>query len=358
MQFVVFGRDVINGPSVGTESGSGNAGQGVARIQGGTQPFGDDQIIVFDAVNLTSTNEIGPGGAISDVTVFADRAAFEAGTPLFTYRPQNPGQTANVQSDLSGLGDGYVRFNANVLIPENGGPSFSQLLVAPGTDLGPRIAGGETVFLDRNMAIDLNQDGDTDDANEQGNNQFFVGDYTQTAICFAAGTMIRTPDGDRAVETLRPGDRVITLDHGSQVLRWVGQADVPALGQNAPVRIAAGTLDAQADLWLSPNHRVLRPSGALALYVDAAQVLVAAKHLAGRPGIAQIPRRHIHYVHLMFDAHEVIWANGLLCESLAPRAESAAQAMSITEADDIFGPTARRCLTAYEARLLRETRPL
>ena len=353
MQFVVSGRDILNGPSVGTLSGAGNNGQGQIRVEGGTQIFESTQIIVFDAVNLTADGEIVPGGAISDVTVCADLLAFEMGTPLYTYRPQNPGQTANVQSDLSGLGDGYVRFNANVLIPENGGPSFSQLLVAPGKNLATRVTNGETVVIDRNEDFDFNFDDDFDDPLEQGNNQFFVGNYVSNPVCFVAGSMIRTPDGDREVETLRPGDRVITLDHGIQRLVWVGQADVPALGRNAPIRIAKGTFGAENDLWLSPNHRILSRSSSIAMHFQTASVLVAAKHLVGRPGITQDPRRQVCYVHLQFPEHELIWSNGLLCESLTPRAESAGQIASLLETQDLIGPTARRCLTASEARLLR-----
>ncbi len=57
--------------------------------------------------------------------------------------------------------------------------------------------------------------------------------------CFVAGTMIATPSGPRAVEDLRPGDLVETLDHGPRPLRWVGDRVVAGLGPLAPVRIAA-----------------------------------------------------------------------------------------------------------------------
>lgn len=43
-----------------------------------------------------------------------------------------------------------------------------------------------------------------------------------TVPCFAAGTMIRTPAGDVAIETLRVGELVMTLDGGPQPVRWIG----------------------------------------------------------------------------------------------------------------------------------------
>src|SRR5690606_32383544 len=49
-----------------------------------------------------------------------------------------------------------------------------------------------------------------------------IEDVSITPICFTSGTLIATPDGERAVETLRPGDLVMTRDHGPQELRWVG----------------------------------------------------------------------------------------------------------------------------------------
>ncbi len=65
--------------------------------------------------------------------------------------------------------------------------------------------------------------------------------------CFVAGTPIDTASGPRAIETLRPGDLVRTLDHGLQPLRWIGVRRVTGLGSFAPVRIAAGALDNTTD---------------------------------------------------------------------------------------------------------------
>jgi len=40
--------------------------------------------------------------------------------------------------------------------------------------------------------------------------------------CFTPGTVIATPQGERLVEDLRPGDRVITRDNGIQEIAWIG----------------------------------------------------------------------------------------------------------------------------------------
>ncbi len=41
-------------------------------------------------------------------------------------------------------------------------------------------------------------------------------------ICFMAGTMIRTPNGEVAVETLKRGDLVLTNDGRSVPVDWLG----------------------------------------------------------------------------------------------------------------------------------------
>lgn len=75
--------------------------------------------------------------------------------------------------------------------------------------------------------------------------------------CFTAGTLIDTPTGPVRVEDLRPGDMVMTLDHGAQPLRWVGGRTVCGLGRFAPVELDPGVFDNDRSLLLSPEHRIL-----------------------------------------------------------------------------------------------------
>lgn len=64
-------------------------------------------------------------------------------------------------------------------------------------------------------------------------------------VCYATGMMIDTPDGPRAVETLRPGNLVTTIDRGPQTIRWVRSSDHPLEEtdvEGKPVLIQAGAL--------------------------------------------------------------------------------------------------------------------
>ncbi|MBI1220905.1 MAG: type I secretion protein [Rhodobacteraceae bacterium] len=136
--------------------------------------------------------------------------------------------------------------------------------------------------------------------------------------CFTPGTLIATPQGDRAVETLQPGDLVLTQDHGPQMLRWIGQRQVIGRGDFAPVRIAAGALGNRRDLLVSPQHRMLVGGWRAQLFFGADEVLVAARHLVNDTTIRVQPRPQVTYIHLLFDRHEVIFAEGAATESFYP----------------------------------------
>lgn len=148
-----------------------------------------------------------------------------------------------------------------------------------------------------------------------------------TPPCFTPGTLIATPYGPRKVEELQPGDLVLTRDNGAQPLRWVARAQVtaadllarPAL---APVRIAAGALGGglpRRPLVLSPQHRVLMSGWQAELFFAAPEVLVPAVALLGDKATrTETGEDGVDYLHLLFDRHEIILAEGAEVESLLP----------------------------------------
>ena len=144
--------------------------------------------------------------------------------------------------------------------------------------------------------------------------------------CFTPGTLIATPKGERPVEDLQPGDKVITRDNGIQEIRWVGQKalDWKALSANPhlqPVLIRAGSLGnglPERDMMVSPNHRILVANDRTALYFDEHEVLVAAKHVVNHKGIHTLDSIGTTYIHFMFDRHEVVLSNGAWTESFQP----------------------------------------
>lgn len=145
-------------------------------------------------------------------------------------------------------------------------------------------------------------------------------------ICFAQDSQIATVSGERSVQTLSEGDRVITRDNGLQEIAWIGHKTLDSAALTAaphlqPILIKAGSLghnQPERDLMVSPNHRMLIANDANALLFDERETLVAAKHLVGKPGVERAAVSSVSYYHILFENHEVVLGNGAWSESFQP----------------------------------------
>jgi hypothetical protein len=135
-----------------------------------------------------------------------------------------------------------------------------------------------------------------------------LGFAVSNIACFAAGTQIAVAAGEVPVERLRVGDAVRTQDGGTAPVRWLGRRRMePAPEAAWPVRIAPGAFAGARPrrvLLLSPDH---------ALYLDGA--LIPVRYLVNGSTVARVPVRAIDYWHVELDRHNVIFAEGLPCES-------------------------------------------
>ena len=166
----------------------------------------------------------------------------------------------------------------------------------------------------------------------------------ERVICFTPGTLIATPEGCRPVESLRPGDAVITRDNGIRELCWAGRKDLtPAMletnKQLKPVLIRKDALGPglpDRDMMVSPNHRMLLVSQMAEMMFGDREVLVPAKHLTGLDGVDRVGHAHgVSYVHVMCEQHEVILANGTWSESFQP-GEEAMRAVEEAQRDELY----------------------
>ncbi len=189
----------------------------------------------------------------------------------------------------------------------------------------------------------------------------------RVVACFAAGAMIETARGERAIESLQVGDLVRTADHDYQPIRWIGSSKVAATGSVAPILIKAGALGNTRDLKVSPQHRMLLGGWQAEMLFGGDEVLVAAKHLVNDQTILRLEGGEVHYFHMLFDAHEIVFANGTPSESFHPgqigwtalaeeaRAEILELFPELAMGDfTAYGASARRSLTAFEAKIVAE----
>ena len=98
------------------------------------------------------------------------------------------------------------------------------------------------------------------------------------------------------------------------------------------------------------------------ILADALEALVAAIHLVGQPGITRTEPRAVSYIHLMFDRHEIVLADGAWSESFQP-GQATLEGLDQPQRDELLAlfpnlvewnayPAARLALKAREAQVL------
>ncbi len=131
--------------------------------------------------------------------------------------------------------------------------------------------------------------------------------------CFVAGTMIRTERGEVPVETLQPGDRVMTHGGALRPVRWIGYRRLDLTRHPEPRRVQPIRIRRDAfaegmparDLLVSPDH---------ALFFGGN--LVPARLLSNGASIVQeLDCRAVHYFHVELDSHDILLADGMPAEA-------------------------------------------
>lgn len=314
------GNDQISG-GLGSDTLAG--GLGADTLDGGE---GDDTITAGAGDTV-----IGGGG--DDVFTFDPTLTEGPGTITVT-----GGETGEDLTDPTNGGDGDVLDLSgldNVVVTPDGGDPASESGTATYTD-----ANGDTITINYSEIESV------------------------IVPCLTSGTHVRTEHGMVRVEDLCVGDRVETMDSGLQEIRWIGSRTVPGKGHLAPVVITAGTFGNTKTLRVSQQHRMLVHDWRADLLSGYNEVLVAAKHLVDHDSIYIQEVEEVQYFHILFDKHEVIYAENAATESFHPGAVGLSgladpQLAELLElfpelevSSSAYGPLARPTLKAYEAAAL------
>lgn len=166
-------------------------------------------------------------------------------------------------------------------------------------------------------------------------------------VCFTAGTQILTKDGEVAIEDIKAGDLVKTRDNGFQPVKWIGGRVLTNNGQPlderfCPIHFSAGSLGhnlPRRDLSVSRQHRMLLKHEAALQVTGQQEALVAAVRLTSLPGVSlQRDTRVVEYLHILFENHELVYAEGSVSESLLLGEQALAMlgAEALREVKEIF----------------------
>lgn len=362
------GFSILEGASISVDNNGGYLNEGSLTITGGDMIFEADDIILMEVINADAEGGVGSRSEITRIIVYDTAQDYLDGVAKYTYEGNNSNQTATIRGSTAGVGDRYLRLNANRLNSDDpGAPDINQLFLAAGYDLTDVAAGG-TITIDQFQDNDYNEN-DTIDAGsiEEADGVFSGGDLGNNSlitICFARGTLIETPDGPRYIETLRRGDLVQTLDGGAQPIRWIGSQRVAGDGLNTPVLVRRGALGNLRDLRVSPNHRMMLRGAQAELLFGQNEVLAAAKHLVNGSTILWDPCETVEYHHFMMESHHIVFAEGCPAESLYPgpqslksvspksRSEIVVLFPNLTENTTASPPASRYTLREHEAAAL------
>jgi hypothetical protein len=154
--------------------------------------------------------------------------------------------------------------------------------------------------------------------------------FTDAFSAIARGSLIGCETGPVAVEDLLPGDRVCTLNAGPQTLLWIGSMSIsnqPDAAKN-PTTLSRITADSfglgrpMPDLLLGPSARMLRRDAAIVATVGTTVALAPVSAFIDGDTVLEIhPASPTRVYHLLFENHQIIYANGLEIESYHPGKE-------------------------------------
>lgn len=293
-------------------------------ISGAAQNLEDDWGALITGVGLGANSSL---DALNELDNTGGATQVLSGDELLdiVVEPLTDADFLRFEITIEGLDENDDPMTQTITIPE-GDPRITTTQLGwsfTGVDIDPEFAAPQDVTVTVNSVFGPDPEGTS------GDDQFVTTVHdVPLVICFTPGTLILTPNGQVKVEDLAAGDRVITRDHGVQTVRWVGHTDVSVVRTQInpnlrPVLIrkdALGPGQPEQDMRVSRQHRILvRDWRAEMLFGAEGGVLAPAFTLCNDSTIREeYPSEPVTYIHIAFDQHEIIYADGIEAESLHP----------------------------------------
>ncbi|QIE47042.1 Hint domain-containing protein [Pseudohalocynthiibacter aestuariivivens] len=306
--------------------------------------YGNSSHLLKTTKLLTSLRfDIQPADSVFDTTVTEDDDPSGGSTP--TSKIGFPFEVTPAYADLPG--DISVTYSGIVNLA--GSPPAGDLFTTMTIDFSDLDAGGLLGDLEWKTDIDTVKD---------------AGDLKPSGVtCFTRGTMITTDQGALPIETLKSGAYVLTQDNGFQELkmvisRTVGKKELEKNPKLYPVRITAKALGSglpARDLVVSRQHRMVAQSTIVKRMFGSSSVLIASIRLTRLPGIyVDTSFDSVEYFHLIFENHEVIFAEATPTESflICPEARNTLHPAAWAEFATLFPDALAASHTATPVRAI------
>ncbi|WP_374545261.1 Hint domain-containing protein [Rhodoblastus sp.] len=293
----VTGQGTLSSPSVIGGTGTITATGGALTVTSG---LGSTALVIGDGYQLylTAANSIGSSSGAS---------------PTLTFQGGNGGLFQAINSGIYNFYLGTIS-----------GFSGTDLIKIQAIGAGDKLTwnGDKTITISNGSSTEIFTFDSSATASQVKLTQTTIGATTVdvlSIICFMAGTMIRTPEGEASIETLKRGDLVLTVDGAAKPVGWMGRQTISVRfadpTRSFPIRIRAGALADNVpsrDLLVSPDHALLIHG-----------VLVHAGALVNELSITretQVPDSFVYY-HVELDDHSLILAENVPAETFVDNVE-------------------------------------
>ena len=288
-----------------------------------TNPLTKQTIIVYRAADLLVTEGVAEGDTLS----FADELVMDD-----TYQLHRSARRGRLTMAVNEDGPGFLLMEDSQF-----GTSGNQVIL----DSCITVMAPDGTTFEGLIFVEIEADGVEDIyflplANIQTDTDYrLVGIDRQSAatrfaevacVSFTRGTHITMASGRQTpIEDLKTGDKVLTRDDGPQEIQWISQTTLRATGSYAPVVIKKGVLHNENDLIVSPDHRLFVYQRQDRLGAGRSEILVKVRHLINGETVYQKDDGFVDYFQLLFENHQIIYAEGIAAESLLidPRTRAA-----------------------------------
>lgn len=179
-----------------------------------------------------------------------------------------------------------------------------------------------------------------------------------TVLAFTRGTRLTTSDGRLVpIEALQQTDALLTRDGRAAPLRALLSETVPALGRATRIVIREGAFANETELVVAAEHRLYVPARRSDLDPHGPDRMEPAMKLVNGLTVTAETGGSTEYYHVLLDRHEVIYAEGIPCESFLLNATTRA-GLSQTVAEQVRAAGEIAPHVTHPARLPLAERPI